>query len=477
MDKHTKRNNIIQRAAQEIKSNMVINLGIGMPTLVANEMNDHVENVFFQSENGLLGIGPYPTDAEVDPNLINAGKETVTAAKGASYFDNAESFAMIRGGHIDLAILGGMEVSETADLANYMIPGKLVKGMGGAMDLVVGAKKVVVIMDHMNKHGDSKIKAQCELPLTGVGVVNTLITDLAVFQFENSVMKLVELQPGVTLEQVEANTNARFEKSFKVGGTIVEDKVMIMTGAASGIGLGIAKVFLNKGAKVVLADLDKDKLNQEVAQLKRQGFDCIAIQVDVTEENEMAQMIEATIKHYGRLDILFNNAGLQHVSPIESFSTDKFRQMVDIMLTGSFIGTKYALPIMKEQGYGRILNMSSINGIIGFAGKAAYNSAKHGIIGLTKVAALETATEGITVNALCPGYIDTPLVRNQMEDLASHRGVSSEQVLEEVLFPLIPQKQLIDIQDVADYALFLCSDGAKSVTGQAILIDGGYTAQ
>ncbi|MDH9161183.1 3-oxoacid CoA-transferase subunit B [Staphylococcus succinus] len=215
MDKHIKRKNIIQRAAQEIKSNMVINLGIGMPTLVANEMNDHVENVFFQSENGLLGIGPYPTDAEVDPNLINAGKETVTAAKGASYFDNAESFAMIRGGHIDLAILGGMEVSETADLANYMIPGKLVKGMGGAMDLVVGAKKVVVIMDHMNKHGDSKIKSQCELPLTGVGVVNTLITDLAVFQFENRVMKLVELQPGVTLEQVEAHTNARFENHLK----------------------------------------------------------------------------------------------------------------------------------------------------------------------------------------------------------------------------------------------------------------------
>ncbi|MDH9161184.1 3-hydroxybutyrate dehydrogenase [Staphylococcus succinus] len=258
---------------------------------------------------------------------------------------------------------------------------------------------------------------------------------------------------------------------------MVEDKVMIMTGAASGIGLGIAKAFLNKGAKVVLADLDKDKLNQEVAQLKIQGFDCIAIHVDVTEENEMAQMIEETMRHYGRLDILFNNAGLQHVTPIESFSTEKFRQMVDIMLTGSFIGTKHVLPIMKEQGYGRILNMSSINGVIGFAGKAAYNSAKHGIIGLTKVAALETATEGITVNALCPGYIDTPLVRNQMEDLASHRGVSSEQVLEEVLFPLIPQKQLIDIQDVADYALFLCSDGAKSVTGQAILIDGGYTAQ
>lgn len=215
MDKQLQRQKIIQRAAQEIKSDMVINLGIGMPTLVANEINDHVKNVYFQSENGLLGIGPYPTEAEIDPDLINAGKETVTAAKGASYFDNAESFAMIRGGYIDLAILGGMEVSESGDLANYMIPGKLVKGMGGAMDLVVGAKKVVVIMDHMNKHGDSKIKSQCELPLTGAGVVNTLITDLAVFKFENGVMKLIELQPGTTLEQVEASTEAHFENELK----------------------------------------------------------------------------------------------------------------------------------------------------------------------------------------------------------------------------------------------------------------------
>ncbi|WP_436862865.1 3-oxoacid CoA-transferase subunit B [Staphylococcus caeli] len=215
MDKKIQRKKIIQRAAKEIKSDMVINLGIGMPTLVANEINDHVENVYFQSENGLLGIGPYPTEEEIDPDLINAGKETVTAAKGASYFDNAESFAMIRGGHIDLAILGGMEVSEKGDLANYMIPGKLVKGMGGAMDLVVGAQKVVVIMDHMNKHGESKIKAQCELPLTGAGVVHTLITDLAVFQFENGVMKLIELQPDTTLEQVEANTDAHFENYLK----------------------------------------------------------------------------------------------------------------------------------------------------------------------------------------------------------------------------------------------------------------------
>ena len=215
MSKQIQRQGIIQRAAKEIESNMVINLGIGMPTLVANELNDHVQNVYFQSENGLLGIGPYPTEDEVDADLINAGKETVTAAKGASFFDNAESFAMIRGGHIDLAILGGMEVSEKGDLANYMIPGKLVKGMGGAMDLVVGAKKVVVIMDHMNKHGESKIKAQCELPLTGAQVVDTLITDLAVFQFEHGVMQLIELQEGATLEQVEASTDAYFENHLK----------------------------------------------------------------------------------------------------------------------------------------------------------------------------------------------------------------------------------------------------------------------
>lgn len=258
---------------------------------------------------------------------------------------------------------------------------------------------------------------------------------------------------------------------------MVKDKVTIITGAASGIGLAIAKVFLENGAKVVLADLNEDKLIQETDALKSQGYDCMPIKVNVTDEQAVKAMIDQTVEQYGRLDILFNNAGLQHVESIESFPTEKFRQMIDIMLTGSFIGTKYALPIMKQQQSGRILNMASINGVIGFAGKAAYNSAKHGIIGLTKATALETATEGITVNAICPGYIDTPLVRNQMDDLAKERGVAVEQVLEDVLYPLIPQKRLLDIKDIADYALFLCSDSAKSVTGQAILIDGGYTVQ
>lgn len=258
---------------------------------------------------------------------------------------------------------------------------------------------------------------------------------------------------------------------------MVKDKVTIITGAASGIGLAIAKVFLENGAKLVLADLNEDKLIQETDALKSQGYDCMPIKVNVTDEQAVKAMIDQTVEQYGRLDILFNNAGLQHVESIESFPTEKFRQMIDIMLTGSFIGTKYAVPIMKQQQSGRILNMASINGVIGFAGKAAYNSAKHGIIGLTKVTALETATEGITVNAICPGYIDTPLVRNQMDDLAKERGVAVEQVLEDVLYPLIPQKRLLDIKDIADYALFLCSDSAKSVTGQAILIDGGYTVQ
>jgi 3-oxoacid CoA-transferase subunit B len=203
---------IIKRAVLEIKDGMNVNLGIGMPTLVANEIPSEY-NVMLQSENGLLGIGPYPTNDEVDADLINAGKETVTAVIGASYFDSAESFAMIRGGHIDLAILGGMEVAENGDLANWMIPGKMVKGMGGAMDLVNGAKRVVVVMEHVNKHGESKVKKQCSLPLTGQRVVHRLITELAVFDFTNNGMQLIELQDGVTIKEVQERTEATFTVS------------------------------------------------------------------------------------------------------------------------------------------------------------------------------------------------------------------------------------------------------------------------
>ncbi|EMZ41385.1 MULTISPECIES: 3-oxoacid CoA-transferase subunit B [Helicobacter] len=206
---------IVKRAAKEVKDGMYINLGIGIPTLIADEIEKMELEVFLQSENGLLGIGAYPTIDEVCADLINAGKETVTAVKGASFFDSAESFAMIRGGHIDLAILGAMEVSQNGDLANYMIPGKLVKGMGGAMDLVSGAKSIVVVMEHTNKYGESKLKKACTLPLTGKNVVNKLITELGVFEFKNGSMKLIELMEGVSLEEVKDKTEANFEICLK----------------------------------------------------------------------------------------------------------------------------------------------------------------------------------------------------------------------------------------------------------------------
>ncbi|CAM3173888.1 3-oxoacid CoA-transferase subunit B [Sporolactobacillus spathodeae] len=203
------RERILSRALSEIQAGMYVNLGIGMPTLIADRIPSDF-GVMLQSENGLLGIGPYPNENAIDPDLINAGKETVSEIPGAAYFDSAESFAMIRGGHIDLAILGGMEVSETGDLANWMIPGKMVKGMGGAMDLVQGAKRTVVIMDHVTKRGDPKIRKACTLPLTGKAVVDCLITDLAVFQLKDGQLQLTELQPGSTLQDVRKKTEADF---------------------------------------------------------------------------------------------------------------------------------------------------------------------------------------------------------------------------------------------------------------------------
>lgn len=205
-----RRARIVLRAAQELRDGMYVNLGIGLPSLVANHAG-HVTNVMFQAEDGLLGIGPYPLAGEEDADLVNASKETVTAVVGASFVDSATSFAMIRGGHIDLAILGGMEVSAQGDLANWMVPGKIVKGMGGAMDLVSGAQRVVVIMEHRNRSGESKVKVECTLPLTGERVVDRLITDLAVFDFPRGAgMVCTELQDGVTIDEVRHATEAQF---------------------------------------------------------------------------------------------------------------------------------------------------------------------------------------------------------------------------------------------------------------------------
>lgn len=254
----------------------------------------------------------------------------------------------------------------------------------------------------------------------------------------------------------------------------MKGKTLFITGSAQGIGFEIAKHFAKAGTNVVISDINQEKIDRALKELPGHvsGIVC-----DVTKEEQIKQAIDFTVEKYGSIDILINNAGIQHVAFIEDFPTEKFEQMIKIMLTAPFITMKHTIPHMKKNGYGRIINIASINGLIGFAGKSAYNSAKHGVIGLTKVAALETASHNITVNAICPGYVDTALVRGQFEDLAKTRNIPVENVLEEVLYPLVPQKRLIATEEIASLALFLASDAAKGITGQAVVLDGGYTAQ
>ncbi|MEO8764179.1 MAG: 3-hydroxybutyrate dehydrogenase [Ginsengibacter sp.] len=257
----------------------------------------------------------------------------------------------------------------------------------------------------------------------------------------------------------------------------MHDKVVFITGAAGCIGLEMATQFAKEGATVVISDLDSTKLESIESGFLTHHLKVSGIAADVTDENQIISALDDTRKRYGRIDILINNAGLQYVSPIEEFPTDKFELLIKVMLTASFITTKYVFPIMKQQRFGRIINMASVNGLIGFAGKAAYNSAKHGIIGLTKVTALEGAGYNITANALCPGYVDTDLVRNQLSALAKTRNISIDKVLDEVIYPLVPQKRLLAAEEIANYVLFLANEKARGITGQAVVIDGGYTAQ
>ncbi len=254
-------------------------------------------------------------------------------------------------------------------------------------------------------------------------------------------------------------------------------RVAFITGAAGAIGLQVALDLGRQGARLALSDRPGPALDAAVAGLAAQGLEAVALPCDVTREAELNAAIDAALARWGRLDILVNNAGLQHVAPIEDFPAEKFELLLKVMLVAPFLAIKRVFPHMKQRRWGRVVNVASVNGLVGFAGKAGYNSAKHGVLGLTRVAALEGAPHGITVNALCPGYVDTPLVRNQLGDLARTRGVALERVLEEVIFPLVPQRRLLSVEEIGAAVVYLAGELAGGVTGGPFVVDGGYLAQ
>lgn len=255
----------------------------------------------------------------------------------------------------------------------------------------------------------------------------------------------------------------------------MESKVVIITGGAGGLGKSMVQCFAANGYRVIVLDIQPLAIEQTTEYAN--GYAVSSFTCDVTREAQVENIVDTVVKQFGRIDVLVNNAGTQHVAPVELFPTEKFRSMLDLMLVAPFIAIKHVLPVMKQHRFGRIINMASVNGLIGFAGKAAYNSAKHGLIGLTKVTALETATDGITVNAVCPGYVDTDLVQNQLAEIAGMRGITADEVLEQIIFPLVPQKRLLQPNEIANLVLFLSGEKAGGITGQAIVIDGGYTTQ
>lgn len=258
---------------------------------------------------------------------------------------------------------------------------------------------------------------------------------------------------------------------------LLRNRVAVVTGAASGIGLAISRKMAEEGARVVLSDVNSGAADKAASDIRANHRTAKSFSADVTSESDIKNLVDFAVEEFQRIEILVNNAGIQYIAPIEDFPVEKFNEMIKLMLVGPFIAIKYAFPLMKKQKYGRVINVASINGLIGFAGKSAYTAAKHGLIGLTKVAALEGAAFGISVNALCPGYVDTPLVRNQLQELARMRQVPQTEVLESVIYPLVPQRRLLDASEVADYAVFLASDKGRGITGQAVVIDGGYVAQ